>query len=78
MDDGAVAHYQGLLLSLTHRFSHNFQLNANFTDSYCLSDYDFGAALATLDQLATLSIAMPTGVPAFPTRATTSIFPAWR
>jgi hypothetical protein len=45
-DDGAVAHYQGLILSLTHRFSDNFQMNTNFTDSYCLSDYDFGAALA--------------------------------
>jgi hypothetical protein len=46
MDDGAVAHYEGLLLSTTHRFSHNFTGVANFTDSYCLSDYDFGAALA--------------------------------
>jgi hypothetical protein len=46
MDDGAVAHYQGLLLSMTHNFGHHFQMNANFTDSYCVSDYDFGAALA--------------------------------
>ena len=46
MDDGAVARYQGLLLSTTHRFSQHFTFNANFTDSYCLSDYDFGAALA--------------------------------
>jgi hypothetical protein len=46
MDDGAVAHYEGLLVSVTHRFSHNYTANANFTDSYCLSDYDFGAALA--------------------------------
>ncbi|HEX4811083.1 MAG TPA: hypothetical protein VH325_19240 [Bryobacteraceae bacterium] len=45
-DDGAVSHYEGLLMSLTHRFSNSFQMNANFTDSYCLSDYDFGAALA--------------------------------
>jgi hypothetical protein len=45
-DDGAVARYQGLILSLNHRFSNSFQMNANFTDSYCLSDYDFGAALA--------------------------------
>jgi hypothetical protein len=45
-DDGAVARYQGLLASLAHRFGSNFELNANFTDSYCLSDYDFGAALA--------------------------------
>jgi len=34
------------LASVTHRFGNNFQMNANFTDSYCLSDYDFGAALA--------------------------------
>jgi len=46
MDDGAVARYQGLFASVQHRLSHHFTLNANFTDSYCLSDYDFGAALA--------------------------------
>jgi hypothetical protein len=46
MDDGAVAHYNGLLLSLQHRFANNFTFNANYTDSYCLSDTDFGAALA--------------------------------
>jgi hypothetical protein len=46
MDDGAVAHYNGLLLSLQHRFAQNFTLNVNYTDSYCLSDTDFGAALA--------------------------------
>jgi len=46
MDDGAIARYQGLLLTVTHRFSQHFDLNANFTDSYCVSDYDFGAALA--------------------------------
>jgi carboxypeptidase family protein len=46
MDDGAVAHYEGLLLSAQHRLAQHFVLNANFTDSYCLSDYDFGAALA--------------------------------
>ena len=45
-DDGAVAHYNGLLLSLQHRFAHNFTFNANYTDSYCISDADFGAALA--------------------------------
>ena len=45
-DDGASARYQGVLLSTTHSFSSHYQLNANFTDSYCLSDFDFGAALA--------------------------------
>ena len=48
MDDGAVARYQGLLASVQHRFAQHFQLSANFTDSYCLSDYDFGAALAAV------------------------------
>jgi hypothetical protein len=47
MDDGAVAHYEAMLLSIQHRLAHNFTFNANYTDSYCLSDYDFGAALAT-------------------------------
>ncbi len=46
-DDGAVAHYEALLLSLQHRFSNHFEMLTNYTDSYCLSDYDFGAALAT-------------------------------
>jgi hypothetical protein len=46
MDDGAVAHYQGLLMSLQHRFANNFTFLANYTDSYCVSDADFGAALA--------------------------------
>lgn len=46
MDDGAVAHYEALFISVQHRFSHSFQANINFTDSYCVSDYDFGAALA--------------------------------
>jgi hypothetical protein len=46
MDDGAVSRYQGLLISGTHRFSNHFSMNLNFTDSYCVSDYDFGAALA--------------------------------
>jgi hypothetical protein len=45
-DDGATARYQGLLVSATHSFSSHYQLSANFTDSNCLSDFDFGAALA--------------------------------
>jgi hypothetical protein len=47
MDDGAVAHYNGLLLSLEHRIAHNFTFLGNYTNSYCISDTDFGAALAT-------------------------------
>ncbi len=30
-----------------NRFSHGFTFNANYTDSYCVSDTEFGAALAT-------------------------------
>ena len=46
LDDGAVAHYNGLLTSLEHRFAHNFTFLANYTYSNCISDADFGAALA--------------------------------
>ncbi len=45
-DDGAVAHYNGLLMSVQHRFGSSFTFNANYTDSTCVSDADFGAALA--------------------------------
>lgn len=45
-DDGAVAHYNGMLASLQHSFSHNFTFLANYTYSNCISDADFGAALA--------------------------------
>jgi hypothetical protein len=46
-DDGAVAHYNGVIVSLEHRLAHNFTFLANYTNSYCISDTDFGAALAT-------------------------------
>ena len=46
MDDGAVAHYQALLVSLRHSFSKGFTVLTNYTNSYCVSDQDFGAALA--------------------------------
>jgi hypothetical protein len=46
LDDGANAHYQAMLLSIQHRFAKHFNFSANYTDSYCVSDYDFGAALA--------------------------------
>ena len=46
-DDGAVAHYQAMLLSVKHTFGHGFTWFTNYTDSYCVSDGEFGAALAT-------------------------------
>ena len=45
MDDGAVAHYNGALMSIQHRFVNNFTFLANYTLSN-VSDADFGAALA--------------------------------
>ena len=39
--------YKGLLLSARSIVSaQHYTFLANYTDSYCLSDYDFGAALA--------------------------------
>jgi hypothetical protein len=46
LDDGAVAHYNGVIMSVTHRFANNFTFLANYTNSNCVSDADFGAALA--------------------------------
>lgn len=45
-DDGANSHYNGILLSIQHKFAHNFTLLANYTHSSCIADFDFGAALA--------------------------------
>ncbi len=45
-DDGNVAHYNGLLLSLEHRFAQHFSWLMNYTYSQCLSTYDFGGELA--------------------------------
>jgi len=36
-----------MLLSLQHRLSHGFTFGMNYTNSYCVSDTEFGAALAT-------------------------------
>ena len=44
-DEGANAHYEALLLSIQHRFGHGFTLLSNYTDSVCVSDFDFTGEL---------------------------------
>jgi hypothetical protein len=45
-DQNANAEYEGLLLSLQHRFSGGFTLLTNYTWSHCISDGDFTQELA--------------------------------
>jgi hypothetical protein len=46
-DDGATARYDGLLLKLEHRLSHNVTWLTNYTWSQCISTYDFNGELST-------------------------------
>ncbi len=44
-DEGSNAHYEALVLSLQHRFGQGFTLLTNYTNSVCVSDFDFTGEL---------------------------------
>jgi hypothetical protein len=46
-DEGSNAHYNAMLLSLQHRFSHGFTLLSNYTYSNCITDLDFTGELGS-------------------------------
>jgi hypothetical protein len=41
-DDGSNGEYQGLILSLQHRFSNHYTFLTNYTWSHCIDEGDFG------------------------------------
>jgi hypothetical protein len=61
LDDGANANYNGLLVSVQHRFSHDFTVLANYTWSHCISDQDFGGDITSPGFLNPHNLAMDRG-----------------
>jgi hypothetical protein len=54
IDDGANANYNGLLLTVRHRFAHGFTLLSNYTWSHCLDYAEFSgdvSATAYVNQI---------------------------
>lgn len=45
-DQNGNANYNAMLLSLQHRFAHNFSVLTNYTWSHCISDADFRGELS--------------------------------
>ena len=41
LDAGSNSEYEGLMLKLQHRFSNNYTILGNYTDSHCISETDF-------------------------------------
>ncbi|MEO7143685.1 MAG: TonB-dependent receptor [Bryobacteraceae bacterium] len=46
-DEGSNSHYEAMLLSVQHRFSHNYTVLSNYTYSNCVTDLDFTGELGS-------------------------------